>query len=79
MYQRKYDKVYLILRPESETVRNLSGNCVLEIRNGIGQGILYAQGLWPLTGGAEYKVYMIAVQVCTRRTLQHRLSLVIVL
>lgn len=63
MYQRRYDKTYLMLRQESSGYgighRAPWGSCIMEIKNGIGQLRLQVQGLIPLHS-KEYMVYALA-------------------
>lgn len=64
MYNRKYDKVFLILRQEIEGFRQgsktLTGNCTIELKNGKAKASLYVQGLRKLSGEGNYRVYMIS-------------------
>ena len=62
MYNRRYDKVFILLRQEGEgspSRRSPGGNCVLELRNGRVRGALFAQNLRRLSDG-RYVVYLIA-------------------
>ena len=63
MYNRRYDKVFLMLRQEtagySMGQRAPWGSCVMEIKNGIGRINLTVQGLRPIRRG-RYAVYAIA-------------------
>lgn len=60
MYQRRYDKVYLMLRQETAGFglgsRGPWGSCILEIKNGQGRLTVAVEGLRPLLHG-QYKVY----------------------
>ncbi len=63
MYQRRYDKVYLMLRQETGGYgighRTPWGSCTMEIKNGKGHLHLQVQGLMPLHQKA-YTVYVLA-------------------
>lgn len=63
MYQRRYDKAYLMLRQESSGYgighRAPWGSCTMEIKNGMGQLRLQVQGLIPLHSKG-YTVYALA-------------------
>lgn len=63
MYQRRYDKAYLMLRQESSGYgighRAPWGSCTMEIKNGIGQLRLQVQGLISLHNKG-YTVYALA-------------------
>lgn len=63
MYNRRYDKVFLMLRQEtagySMGQRAPWGSCVMEIKNGAGRIILSVQSLRPIHRG-RYAVYAIA-------------------
>lgn len=60
MYQRRYDKVYLMLRQETAGYgmgsRGPWGSCILEIKNGQGKLTVAVEGLRPLIHG-QYQVY----------------------
>ena len=60
MYQRRYDKVYLMLRQETAGYgmgsRGPWGSCILEIKNGQGKLMVAVEGLRPLIHG-QYQVY----------------------
>ena len=60
MYQRRYDKVYLMLRQETAGYgmgsRGPWGSCILEIKNGHGKLTVAVEGLRPLIHG-QYQVY----------------------
>lgn len=60
MYQRRYDKVYLMLRQETAGYgmgsRGPWGSCILEIKNGQGKLTMAVEGLRPLIHG-QYQVY----------------------
>ena len=62
MYNRRYDKVFLMLRQEVAGYalgkRPPWGSCVMELKNGKGKLHLTAQGLKPL--GRGYAVYVMA-------------------
>lgn len=62
MYNRRYDKVFLMLRQEVAGYalgkRPPWGSCVMELKNGKGKLHLTVQGLKPLNGG--YAVYVMA-------------------
>lgn len=53
MYQRRYDKVYLMLRQETAGYgmgsRGPWGSCILEIKNGQGKLTVAVEGLRPLS------------------------------
>ena len=55
MYQRRYDKVYLMLRQETAGYgmgsRGPWGSCILEIKNGQGKLTVAVEGLRPLIHG----------------------------
>lgn len=63
MYNRRYDKVFLMLRQEtagySMGQRAPWGSCTMEIKNGTGRISLTVQGLRPMHRG-RYAVYAIA-------------------
>ncbi|WP_304507180.1 DUF7922 domain-containing protein [Anaerotignum sp.] len=63
MYNRRYDKVFLMLRQEtagySMGQRAPWGSCIMEIKNGTGRISLTVQGLRPIHRG-RYAVYAIA-------------------
>lgn len=63
MYNRRYDKVFLMLRQETAGYglgqRAPWGSCVMEIKNGTGRISLTVQGLRPIQRG-RYAVYAIA-------------------
>lgn len=63
MYNRRYDKVFLMLRQETAGYslgqRAPWGSCVMEIKNGVGRITLTVQGLRPIHRG-RYAVYAIA-------------------
>lgn len=63
MYNRRYDKVFLMLRQEtagySMGQRAPWGSCIMEIKNGTGRLSLTVQGLRPIRRG-RYAVYAIA-------------------
>lgn len=65
MYQRRYDKVYLMLRQETagygRNGRTPWGSCVLEIKNGKGKLTISVQGLYELSGSI-YRVYALAAK-----------------
>lgn len=60
MYQRRYDKVYLMLRQETAGYgmgsRGPWGSCILEIKNGQGRLTVAVEGLRQLLCG-QYEVY----------------------
>lgn len=60
MYQRRYDKVYLMLRQETAGYgmgsRGPWGSCILEIKHGQGKLTVAVEGLRPLLCG-QYAVY----------------------
>ena len=60
MYNRRYDKVFLMLRQETAGYavgkRPPWGSCIMELKNGTGRLILTVQGLRPLC----YTVYLLA-------------------
>lgn len=63
MYNRRYDKVFLMLRQETAGYgvgqRAPWGSCVMEIKNGTGRVSLTIQGLRPIHRG-RYAVYAMA-------------------
>ncbi|MDD4843773.1 MAG: hypothetical protein PHU31_05520 [Anaerotignum sp.] len=63
MYNRRYDKVFLMLRQETAGYnmgqRAPWGSCIMEIKNGTGRISLTVQGLRPINRG-RYAVYAIA-------------------
>ncbi|WP_352400565.1 hypothetical protein [Anaerotignum sp.] len=63
MYNRRYDKVFLMLRQETAGYslgqRAPWGSCVMEIKNGMGRITLTVQSLRPIHRG-KYAVYAIA-------------------
>lgn len=63
MYNRRYEKVFLMLRQETAgyaiSKRPPWGSCVMELKNGKGKLHLTVQGLKPLWKG-EYGVYVMA-------------------
>ena len=63
MYNRKYEKIMFILRPEAGGTerRNASGSCTIEIKNGKGKLVLYAQGLH--NQSKPYRVYLISADL----------------
>lgn len=62
MYNRRYDKVFLMLRQETAGYavgkRPPWGSCIMELKNGTGRLMLTVQGLRPL----RYAVYLLAGQ-----------------
>lgn len=56
MYQRRYDKVYLMLKQETTGYSTAWGSCVMEIKNGKGTLQISVQGLLPQKG-LTYQVY----------------------
>lgn len=56
MYQRRYDKVYLMLKQETTGYSTAWGSCVMEIKNGQGTLQISVQGLLSQKGLC-YKVY----------------------
>lgn len=62
MYNRRYDKVFLMLRQEEAGYalgkRQPWGSCVMELKNGKGKLHLTVQGLKPV--GRNYSVYVMA-------------------
>ena len=60
MYNRRYDKVFLMLRQETAGYavgkRPPWGSCIMELKNGTGRLMLTVQGLRPL----RYAVYLLA-------------------
>ncbi|MBQ9091536.1 MAG: hypothetical protein IJY52_04630, partial [Anaerotignum sp.] len=60
MYNRRYEKVFLMLRQETAGYalgkRQPWGSCVMELKNGMGKLHLTIQGLKPL----QYEVYVMA-------------------
>ena len=60
MYNRRYDKVFLMLRQETTGYavgkRPPWGSCIMELKNGTGRLMLTVQGLRPL----RYAVYLLA-------------------
>lgn len=62
MYQRRYDKVYLMLRQEAAGYglgsRAPWGSCVMELKNGTGRLTMQVQGLRPLPQ-AQYEGYVL--------------------
>ena len=60
MYNRRYDKVFLMLRQETAGYavgkRPPWGSCIMELKNGTGRLMLYGAGLRPL----RYAVYLLA-------------------
>lgn len=72
MYQRRYDKVYLMLRQEAAGYglgsRAPWGSCVMELKNGKGRLTVQVQGLRPLP---QYDVYALLAQPQGRQTALH--------
>lgn len=65
MYNRRYEKLFLMLRQEKTGYalgkRQLWGSCVMEIKNGTGRLHVTVQGLRPLMRGG-YAVYVMAAE-----------------
>ena len=64
MFNRRYDKVFIMLRQEisgfSLGERPVWGSCTMEIKNGSGRFTTYVQGLKKLSDGRNYELYAIA-------------------
>ena len=64
MYNRRYEKVFLMLRQEvagyALSKRPPWGSCIMELKNGKGKLHLTVQGLKPLKNGG-YDVYVICI------------------
>lgn len=64
MFNRRYDKVFIMLRQEisgfSLGERPVWGSCTIEIKNGDGRFTIYVQGLKKLSDGRKYELYAIA-------------------
>lgn len=65
MYNRKYDKVFIMMKQEtygySDGQKQIAGNVSIEIRNGKGKLSVYVQGLRQLSKGI-YKIYLICAK-----------------
>lgn len=74
MYQRRYDKVYLMLRQEAAGYglggRAPWGSCVMELKNGKGRLTVQVQGLRPLPR-AQYDVYALLATTKGQQTYVH--------
>lgn len=74
MYQRRYDKVYLMLRQEAAGYglgsRAPWGSCVMELKNGKGKLSIQVQGLRPLPH-TNYDVYALLEQPKGNQTAIH--------
>ncbi len=56
MYQRRYDKVYLMFKQETTGYSSAWGSCIMEIKNGKATLQISVQGLLP-KNGQQYVVY----------------------
>lgn len=64
MYQRRYDKVFIMLRQETNGFsfgqQQVWGSSTMEIKNGRGKLSLSVQGLRPLAKKEPYSIYLVA-------------------